>query len=231
LLVASADDQDALNIAREVFSRACSRMTERTNTSIRLIHQFAKHPEKKNDLPELYSNIIRYPVVHAQMEKANLTEVKELCWEDRTRQMIDEMAKALDNQARTEYEKINFSHGLYLHQYRIDEKKYRPGTFYQRAAVVIPERRFQGPLASSVMREQMSEEYRDWLAENESRIGSYTGSKQYEIVNLMDGKRSLLRIRDIVSCEFDETDIEFVFRFAQELERMGLISFQIGRTP
>jgi hypothetical protein len=46
----------------------------------------------------------------------------------------------------------------------------------------------------------------------------------------MDGKRSLLRIRDIVSCEFDETSIEFVFRFAQELERLGLISFKIGRT-
>jgi hypothetical protein len=230
LLLANADDQDALNIAREVYSQACSRITERTNKSIRLIHQYAKNPEKRNNLPEIYGNTTRYPAIHAQIEKANLEEIKELCKSDESKQMIDEMAKALDNQARIEYEKINYSHGLFLHHYGMDEKKFRPDDYYRRAAVVIPERQFKGPLASSAVREKMSEEYKDWLAKNGEKIGSYSGSKQYEIINLMDGKRSLLRIRDIVSCEFDETAIEFVFRFAQELERLGLLSFKIGKT-
>jgi hypothetical protein len=228
LFIANANDFDALSIAREVFNNACSRMTERTNASIQLIHQLARHPEKRNTLPELYSNVSRYPGVHALVEKANLMEVKELCQEARTKQLIDEMTRALDNLARTEYERINFSHDLYLYHYGIESKKFRPDEFYQRADVVIPERHFKGPLASSVMRERVSEGYRDWLAENREAIGGYSGSKQYEIVNLMDGKRTLLRIRDLVSCEFDETDIEFVFRFAQELERIGLISFKIG---
>ena len=227
LSIANAEDHDALNIAREVFARACSRMTARTNTSIRLIHQCAEDPGKRGDLPEIYNNTTRYPVVHAQIEKANLTEIKELCQEDGSKNLIEEMARALDSQARTEYEKINYSHGLYLHQYGIDEKKFRPDEYYQRAAVVIPERQFKGPLPSSVTREKMSEEYRDWMAENGAKIGSNSGSKLYEIVNLMDGSRSLLKIRDVISCEFDETDIEFVFRFAQELEKMGLISFKI----
>lgn len=230
LFIANADDQDALNIAREVFGRACSRIMERTSTSIRLIHQCARDPEKRKELPEIYSNASRYPVIHAQIEKANMTEIKELCQEDRTRLLIDMMARALDNHARTEYEKIDYSHGLYLHQYGIDEKRFQPNEFYQRASVVIPERRFKGPLPSSVTREKMSQEYKEWLAENEAKIGGYAGSKQYEIINLMDGQRSLLRIRDIVSCEFDETDIEFVFRFAQELEKLGLVSFKIGKS-
>jgi hypothetical protein len=227
LFIANADDQDALNIAREVFSRACSRMTERTNMSLRLIHQHAKHPEKRQELPKIHADATRYPVVHAQIEKANLTEIKELCQDDRTKQMIDEMAKALDNQARLEYEKIDYSYGLYLYQYDIDQKKFRPDEFYQRAAIVVPERHFKGPLSGSVMREKLSKDYIDWVVKNSEKMGGYGGSKQYEIVNLMDGKRSLLRIRDIVSCEYDETDIEYVFRFAQELERMGLISFKI----
>lgn len=230
LFIANADDQDALDIARELFGNACSRLTERTNKSIRLIHQYAKNPEKRNSLPEIYSNATRYPAVHILIEKANLTEIKELCRKDGTKQMIDEMARALDNQARTEYERIDYAHGLYLHQYGIDEKKFRPNEFYKRAAVVIPERHFKGPLASSAIMDKMSEEYRDWLAENREKIGGYSDSKQYEIINLMDGRRNLLRIRDIVSCEFDETDIEYVFRFAQELERLGLISFKIGQS-
>jgi aminopeptidase YwaD len=228
LFIANADDQDALNVAREVFARACSRITGRTNISLRLIHQCAEDPERRRFLPEVYNHATRYPSVHAQVEKANLTEIKELSEDEDTRQMIEEMARALDNQARTEYEKINYVYGLCLHQYRIDEKKFRPDEFFQRAAVVIPERHFKGPLSGS-FRAEMSDAYKEWLAENEDRVGSYSGSKQYEIVNLMDGKRSLLRIRDIVSCEFNETDIEFVFRFAQELEKLGLISFKIGR--
>lgn len=228
LCIANADDQDALNIAREVFGQACSRMTERTNMSIGMIHQYAKDPDKRNGLPEIYANAIRYPAVHAQVEKANLTEIRELCQYDETKRMIDEISRALDNQARTEYEKIDFSYGLFLHQYGIDAKKFTPGDYHRRAAVVIPERRFKGPLSSSVER-NASEDYRKWAEENEEKIGDYAGSKSYEIVNLMDGRRSLLRIRDIVSCEFDETDIEYVFRFAQELERMGLITFKIER--
>ena len=229
LFIAGADDQDALDIAREVFGNACSRLTERTNKSIRLIHQYAKNPEKRNKLPEIYSNAVKYPAVHIEVEKANLTEIKELCQEDRTKQVIDEMAKALDNHARTEYEKIDYSHGLYLRLYGIDAKEFRSNEFYQRAAVVIPQRHFKGPLASSAVMGQMSQEYRDWLAVNREKIGGYSGPKMYEIVNLMDGKRNLLKIRDIVSCEFDETDVEYVFRFAQELERLGLVSFKIGQ--
>jgi hypothetical protein len=178
----------------------------------------------------LYSNVARYPAVLAQIEKANLMEVKELCQGDRIKRMIDKMAKFLENQARTEYEKIEYSHGLFLHLYGIDEKKFRPDEFYQRAAIVIPERLFKGPLSGSVMRDSLSQEYIDWVMKNSAKMGGYGSSKQYEIVNLMDGKRSLLMIRDIVSCEFDETDVEYVFRFARELEKMGLITLKTGRT-
>ena len=227
LFIANADDQDAMNLAREMFGQACSRMTERTQMSVRLIHRYAANPEKREGLSEIYSNAIRYPSVHAQVEKANLAEIKELCQQEETKQVIDELARALDNHARTEYEKIDFSHRLFLHRYGIDEKKFRPDEYYRRAAVVIPSRRFKGPLPGSVTRGKMSEEFETWMAENPEKVGGSSGSKQFEIVNLMNGRRRLLRIRDIVSCEFDETDIEYVFRFAQELEKLGLISFDI----
>jgi hypothetical protein len=231
LSIANADDRDALNIAGEVFAHACSRMTDRTSRSIRLLQRCAEDPKKRDSLPEIYSNFCRYPAAHAQIEKANLMEVRELCQDDGSKRLIEEMAKTLDNQARTEYEKINYSHGLFLHRYRIGEKKFRPDEYYQRAAVVIPERRFKGPLPGSILMERAGEEFRDWMEKNAAKIGSYSGPKLYEIVNLMDGNRSLLRIRDIVCCEFSETDIEYVFRFAQEMEKNGLVSFQIRRFP
>jgi len=41
----------------------------------------------------------------------------------------------------------------------------------------------------------------------------------------MDGVRTLLEIRHIVSFEFDETDVEFVLHYARDLKRAGLIDF------
>ncbi len=230
LYLANADDQDALDVSREVYSRACIRMTERTSKSVRLIHQTAADPVNRDNLAELYAHTSRYPFVHARIEKSNLGKVKELSRSKETAQAIEELTKALDHQARIEYEKINFFHNLFLHLYNIDEKKFRPDDYFQRASVVIPERNFKAPLSSQVLEEQMSEEYKKWYTENQMKIGSQAGSKQYEIINLMDGKRSLLEIRDIVSCEFDETDFEYVFRFVQELNRIGLVSFKIGKS-
>ncbi len=230
LYLANANDQDALNIAREVYNQACNRLTERTSKSVRMIHQAAAEPGDRKNLAELYAHASRYPFVQAKIEKRNLGEVEELCQSRATIQAIQELAKALDHQARIEYEKTNYFYSLFLHLYGIDQKKFQPDEYFQRSSVVIPERHFKGPLSSRVMEAQLSEEYKKWYAENREKIGSHAESKQYEIVNLMDGKRSLLEIRDLVSCEFDETCIEYVFRFAQELNRIGLVSFKIGKS-
>jgi hypothetical protein len=65
-----------------------------------------------------------------------------------------------------------------------------------------------------------------WYETNRAEAGGNYGSKTYEIVNFMDGKRTLLDIRHIVSCEYDETGVEFVLHFAKDLEKIGLISFE-----
>jgi hypothetical protein len=189
----------------------------------------AADPGKRESLAELYAHTSRYPFVHARIEKLNLLKVKELCRSRETGEALEELTKALDHQARIEYEKVNYFYNLLLHLYKIDEKKYRPDEYFQRASIVIPERQFKGPL-SSREEERLSEEFKKWCRENQEKIGDFSGSKQYEIVNLMDGRRSLLDIRDIVSCEFDETDVEYVFRFTQELNRIGLVSLKVGKS-
>jgi hypothetical protein len=230
LCLASADDQDALNIAREVYNRASVRLTERTSRSVAMIHRMAAGPDNRENLAGMYARASRYPFVQARIEKLNLRETKELCQNNETSQAIEEMVKALDHQARIEHDKVDFFYNLFLYLYKIDRKKFHPDEYFQRASVAIPERHFKGPLSSRIEEEQMSEAYKNWYRENLERVGGQAGSKEYEIVNLMDGKRNLLEIRDIVSCEFDETDIEFVFRFAQELNRIGLVSFKIGKS-
>ena len=221
LLLANADDEDALKIAREVYSQARLRMAERTKKSIRLLHQYARNPEKSKHLAELYFNIINYPQVQAGIESANLSKIKELCRNQTSGEMIEQLAEDLYQQAASEKEKILFMYHLLTSQYHIKREEFQPTDWYKKASSLSPQRLFKGPLPDNYLREKLGEEDYKWYAENRQN-----GTRTYEIVNLMNGKRTLLDIRHIVSCEYDETDIEFVLHFAQDLEKIGLIKFK-----
>ena len=223
LLLANADGEDAIKIGREVYSQARLRMAERTQKSVRLLHQYAQDPEKSKHLAELYFNISNYPQVQASIESANLKEIKELCSKEAGRKVIDELANNLNRQVASEKEKIKFMYDLLTSQYNLEKEEFQPTDLYKKASSLTPQRLFKGPLPGNFLREKLGEEDYMWYAENREKAGGAYGSKNYEIVNLMDGKRTLLDIRHIVSCEFDETDIEFVLHFAEDLEKIGLV--------
>jgi hypothetical protein len=223
IFLANADDEDALKIALEVYAQASLRMMQRTQKSIRLLHQLASHSDTRNDLAELQANIINYPRLQAQIEAANLREVKELCKASTVKIAIDELIKGLDSQVAQENEKISSMYDLFLQRYNIDKKIFRPNELQKKAASLKPKRLFKGPLTRSYLREKLDEKSFSWYEENREMAGESYRSKTSEIVNLMDGKRTLLDIRHIVSCEYDETDVEYVLHFAEDMEKLGLI--------
>jgi len=225
LLLANADDEDALKIAREVYSQANLRMAERTRRSIQLLHQHASDPERRRGLAELYWNIINYPQVHAKVESANLREVKELCQEETSRAVIDKLANDLSQQATRERERINLMYELLLNQYNLKKEEFLPNDVYKRASSLRPQRLFSGPFIWDYLIEKLDEKGLKWYEDNRGMAGGDYNSKLYEIVNLMDGRRSLLDIRQIISCEYDETSVEFVVHFAEDLGRIGLLKF------
>ena len=225
IFLANADDEDALQIAREVYAQANLRMMQRTQKSIRLLHQFASNSDARKDLAELRANIINYPRVQAQIEAANLREVKELCKANTVKMAIDELIAGLDSQVTEEKRKINSICDLFLQRYNMDKKTFRPNDLYKKASSLKPKRLFKGPLPWGYLREKLDEKSFSWHEKNREKARGISRSKASEIVNLMNGKRTLLYIRHIVSCEYDETDVEYILHFAKDLEKLGLIEF------
>jgi hypothetical protein len=86
-------------------------------------------------------------------------------------------------------------------------------------------RLFKGPLPRNALEERLNEEGMKWYETNRERAGENSGSKMYEIINLMDGKRTVLDIRHIISCEFGETDLDYVLHYVQDLHNIGLVEF------
>jgi len=224
LFIANADDEDAVSLAREVYNNAILRMAKRTQKSIRLLHQYASDDSRKEDLTELFFNLVQYPEIQAQVEMANLHEVKELCQKESCNIMIDKLIDNLRSQFQKEKERLTSIKEIILPQHGIKNNKYKPETLYKEASSMIPQRLFKGPLPWGFMGTLEKEDY-EWYQKNKYKAGGYYDSKMSEIINLMDGKRSLLDIRQIISCEYDETDIGFVLHFVKDLKKYGLVKF------
>ena len=140
--------------------------------------------------------------------------------------MIHQLSEDLIKQAEREKEKIDSLVKILVQRHGMKPENLSPGREYAEASRLRPKRLFKGPLPWSAMNEKLDPKSRSWYDTNRSKAGGSYGSKIYEIVNLMDGKRTLLDIRHIVSCEYDETEVEFVLHYAKDLEKIGLVSFE-----
>lgn len=225
LLIANAEDEEAIKIAREVHSQAGMKMVKRTARSYRLLHQYAADKEKRDSLAELYSNILSYPRILASTESAHVKEVKELCQEARTKKLVDKLAADLKKQAEVKEKEIRLMYDLLCNRYGIKKEKFQPTELYKNASSLKPKRIFKGPLPWNYLEENLSQKDYEWYRLDEQAAWREFGSKTFEIINLMNGKRNLLEIRNIVSCEYSETEIEFVLHFAQDLKKLGLVEF------
>jgi phage pi2 protein 07 len=225
ILIANAEEEEAAKISREVYSRALLRMAERNRKSLRLLHQYIEEPKMRKSVAELYSNILHYPQVQASIESANLEKVKELCQEKSGEKFIDKLSESLRIQAAQEREKIKSMYELLCRLYKIEKEVFKPTELYERAASLKPKRLFKGPLPWSYAQENLSQEDFEHYQKNVVKIGGRFDSSRFEIINLMNGKRTLLDIRHIISCEYDETGVEYILHFVEDLKKMGLVEF------
>jgi hypothetical protein len=96
----------------------------------------------------------------------------------------------------------------------------------KRLAKAVPKRLFGGPLAFDVLREEPQKDsyYREVMQKDDTN-----GQRLYETVNLMDGKRSLLDIHEVVDAQFPFFDMELLGRFVSDLEEAGLVRVRRAR--
>jgi hypothetical protein len=190
-----------------------------------MIQNLVLKPESKRFMPVLIANVLSYPGLQAEIEAANVLETRELCQDPGTKEKIELLAKRLGRRARLEEDELSALYSIAYRQFDRSEIDFCPNDLYKRASSMKPARLFKGPLPRNIMQERLSSEDMRWYEINRDKAGANYGSKMYEIVNLADGNRTALDIRHLVSCEFGETDLEFVLRYIQDLHKIGLIEF------
>lgn len=98
------------------------------------------------------------------------------------------------------------------------------GTKAMRAAdVIVPKRRFKGTLDEEAGARLLGDEWSEWHGKAESKDPNW-GRKTYEMVCLMDGKRTLGEIVRFVTAEFGPTDYGDAVTFVELLKKATLLS-------
>jgi len=87
----------------------------------------------------------------------------------------------------------------------------------------VPVRLTRGPLAGGLPESRLDEKAAAWH-QSEGRV--LGGNVRFEIVNFIDGKRSVSEIRNAVAAEYGPIDKALVARFIEDLVRAGLARWQ-----
>jgi hypothetical protein len=90
------------------------------------------------------------------------------------------------------------------------------------AKKLVPRRMFKGTLDLEILMDTLGEKEYEWYTHlDETDFNS--GNKLYELLNFMDGKRSLHEIVNAVSSEYSPMDTEVALRFVRDLEKSKLL--------
>ncbi len=84
----------------------------------------------------------------------------------------------------------------------------------------IPMRLTRGPLDFGLPEEKLSEPGRAWYRSVEFTLG---GDERFEMVNFIDGKRTITEIRDLLSAEFRPIQTRVVARYIEDLVKAGVV--------
>jgi len=90
---------------------------------------------------------------------------------------------------------------------------------------LIPEKLFPGPLTVSYVADKLGKERYQWYVDAESNIPNFFVIKD-EILNFIDGKRSVLKIANAVRAEYGEVSTDIVYTFIEGLTHADMIEFK-----
>ena len=87
----------------------------------------------------------------------------------------------------------------------------------------VPVRLTRGPLDFGLPASRLPADRAAWYASREFTLG---GNARFELVNFIDGTRTVKEIRDALSAEFGPVPLELVTRYLEDLARVDVVRWQ-----
>jgi hypothetical protein len=232
LTLASAGVEEAFLLATQTASRGIGRIEEAKREGVETLFEKKKDQKLKGKPEEMakelaktaqrYENKIEHVVWREQQA---VKSVMRLGQTQELKTILDEYCKDITDFGKREAEillqTLNFvakTSALTLPVAVEAEDK-------ENELKLVPRRLFKGTLDFEAIRKGLSEKEFEWYREIDEKDREFH-KKSAEILNFMDGNRSLHEILKAVSSEYSETRPEYVLKFLRDLEKINLVAFK-----
>jgi hypothetical protein len=226
LTIADADERTAHQMASMVCSEGMRRISEAVAVAVDALYSAKGEPIGAAEFDRLSGNHAKRLEHIIRREALAVHSVCRLLAEDaEPDDFIEAQMAAVEEHGSRELVRlentIDAASGRQSKQRRVSK---RLSKAEEEAMAIIPRRRFKGTIDSDTMSEKLGEKRYGWYSEVEDKDSNFS-RKMYEMVNLMDGKRTAYDIAEFVSAEYGLTDLKNVLRFLADLKTIGYVQY------
>ena len=228
LMLANADSTTAYRLASKTAAKGLGRISEEGHAAAEELFKKSQDHKIKNKSSELarsaeyHSNRLQHVIWREQQA---VRSVKRLADDPELDAVVERHCRDIMNHGRKELTKLAETAEFVARTAaikvpsRLEETKADKET-----KKLVPKRMFKGTLNLEILIETLGEKEYDWYRHlDESDYNS--GNKLYELLNFMDGKKSLHEIVKAVSSEYTPMDMDMALRFVRDLEKSRLLKF------
>ena len=229
LILANSTFETAFQLASATASRGAIRIEEAKQEAVEELFKKRQDPELKNKPEELaielgriashYKNRIEH---FAWREQEAVKSVKRLGGSPEMDALLSEHCRDLERLANQELAKLQQALNFIAKASVLNLPSQGESAEAGRDLRKIPRRLFKGTLNSGVLKKTLSEKELEWYEDVREKDGDFD-KKSAEVLNFMNGKRSILEIVKAVSAEYSETNPEHVLKLLQDLEKAKLV--------
>ncbi len=233
LTLANADAETAFQLANQVFTGAAKRIVDKAGKGIEELYQKTEDRKLKNKPKELANELVRKASQYRNKlehivprEQQALKSVKKLGTSTHLQVFLDKNHKAIKDLGLKETARIEETLNCIAKAHRLKlPSKLQETEAERESKKLIPKRLFKGTLSRDALQEAVGEKEYEWYLEMAERDQDFN-KKLLEVVNFMDGRRTIHGIFKAVSAEYDETNFEHTLKFVRELIRAKLVVFK-----
>jgi len=216
--LASLETQQALELAHLVGTKGMERLGQATRRVHKLFAESTHGPARSDStLPKMWAEGKNILDMALQQELYVANSILYFVNADRVKNLVGWISDNLKRQNQSVTERMRLAaniRGL---------KGGEPLLVEEQPDVRVPVRVTRGPLDFRLPESKLSQEDAAWYRSKEFTLN---GNMRFELVNFIDGKRSVSEIRNAVSAEFDPVDLRVVSRYTEDLVRSGVVRWK-----
>jgi len=233
LTLANADTEEAFLLANETFSHGIARIGEAHRQALQALWDNRNDPKLRKNVHELakeltrIANQFRYRIEHVtRRETEAVRSVKRLTSNTELDDLLERLRKNLTDHAEHAQTRIEETLALITKSTGVSVPvKLEVSEAEREAKKIIPKRLFKGTLSLESFRLLLGEEEYNWYEEQIEKDLDFE-KKIAEIINYMNGRRSLHEILRAVSAEYTEITAEQGLKLLLDLEKTKFVTRQ-----